>query len=260
MAIEIVDGHTGTAHITSDDIASLNVGLMGSEQCVFEWGEDLSLAMASPNSATLGTGAGMVRGRRFLNPAAATLAIESGTQGQRRNDLVVARYAKGSDGRESVSPVVVKGTPTTGTPADPDVQSGDLRLWRIPLDGVNVGSPVRLASPTPTLAELGASEEVAVTAAATDMSYRSLIASRRGRVCVYTLNVEYTDHDWQPDDYTFVTVPESIRPAREYRGVLYTFDSSWTWGIAAWVLGTDGTIKVSGGKAEHWYGQIVWVI
>ena len=139
MAFEIVDGMTGTKHISSDDLAALNTATVGKADCVLKYGDDFALTMASANSATLGTGVGMVGGRRFWNQAPTSLTIQSGTQGQKRNDLVVARYEKTSAGIESITPVVIKGTPTTGTPDDPEVTANDLKLWRVPLDGINAG-------------------------------------------------------------------------------------------------------------------------
>lgn len=144
MAFEIVDGMTGTKHISSDDLAALNTATVGKADCVLKYGNDFALTMASANSATLGTGVGMVGGKRFWNQAATSLTIQSGTQGQKRNDLVVARYAKTSAGIESIEPVVIKGTPTTGTPADPATTANDLKLWRVPLNGITVGTPVKL--------------------------------------------------------------------------------------------------------------------
>lgn len=155
MAFEIVDGMTGTKHISSDDLAALNTATVGKADCVLKYGNDFALTMASANSATLGTGVGMVGGKRFWNQAATSLTIQSGTQGQKRNDLVVARYAKTGAGIESITPVVIKGTPTTGTPADPAVAADDLKLWRVPLNGINAGTPVRLFEPVIPLATLG---------------------------------------------------------------------------------------------------------
>lgn len=153
MALEIVDGMTGQKHISSDDLAALNTAVIGAADCVLHYGDDFKLTMASANSATLGTGVGMVGGKRFWNQAATSLTIQSGTQGQKRHDLVVARYQKTSAGIESITPVVIKGTPTTGTPSDPEVTANDLKLWRVPLDGINAGTPVRL---TPILLPLSA--------------------------------------------------------------------------------------------------------
>ncbi|RHL22304.1 hypothetical protein, partial [Collinsella sp. AF38-3AC] len=155
MAFEIVDGMTGTKHISSDDLAALNTATVGKADCVLEYGDDFALTMQSANSATLGTGVGMVGGKRFWNQAATNLTVQSGTQGQKRNDLVVARYAKTSAGIESITPVVVRGKPSTGTAADPATTSNDLKLWRIPLDGISVGTPVRLFGPVASLATLG---------------------------------------------------------------------------------------------------------
>ena len=155
MAFEIVDGMTGTKHISSDDLAALNTATVGKADCVLKYGNDFALTMASANSATLGTGVGMVGGKRFWNQAPTSLTIQSGTQGQKRNDLVVARYAKTSAGIESITPVVIKGTPTTGTPADPATTANDLKLWRVPLNGITVGTPVKLFSPVTPLATLG---------------------------------------------------------------------------------------------------------
>lgn len=154
MAFEIVDGMTGTKHISSDDLSALNVATIGKANCVLKYGDDFKLAMASANSATLGTGVGMVGGKRFWNQAATSLTIQSGTQGQKRNDLIVARYAKTSAGVESITPVVIKGTPSTGTAADPATTSNDLKLWRIPLNGISVGTPVKLFDTVASLARL----------------------------------------------------------------------------------------------------------
>jgi hypothetical protein len=154
MAFEIVDGMTGTKHISSDDLSALNVATIGKANCVLKYGDDFKLTMASANSATLGTGVGMVGGKRFWNQAAISLTVQSGTQGQKRNDLVVARYAKTGAGIESITPVVIKGTPSTGTAADPATTSNDLKLWRIPLNGISVGTPVKLFDTVASLASL----------------------------------------------------------------------------------------------------------
>ena len=189
MAFEIVDGMTGTKHISSDDLAALNTATVGKADCVLEYGDDFALTMQSANSATLGTGVGMVGGKRFWNQAATNLTVQSGAQGQKRNDLVVARYAKTSAGIESITPVVVKGTPSTGTAADPGTTSNDLKLWRIPLDGISVGTPVRLFDPVASLATLGDSvSQAVVTAPANGVTCVSI-----GRIVIVQLkNISLT--------------------------------------------------------------------
>lgn len=157
MAFEIVDGMTGAKHISSDDLSALNIATIGKADCVLEYGDNFKLTMASANNATLGTGVGMVGGKRFWNQAATSLTVQSGTQGQKRNDLVVARYTKTNTGIESIRPVVLKGTPSTGTAADPATTSNDLKLWRIPLNGISVGTPTALFDPVASLKSVGES-------------------------------------------------------------------------------------------------------
>lgn len=178
MAFEIVDGMTGTKHISSDDLSALNVATIGKADCVLKYGDDFKLTMASANNATLGTGVGMVGGKRFWNQAATSLTVQSGTQGQKRNDLVVARYAKTSAGIESIKPVVIKGTPSTGTAADPATTSNDLKLWRIPLNGISVGTPVKLFDTIPSLATLEDSASLKTVCQGNVPIYGSVISFR----------------------------------------------------------------------------------
>ena len=186
MAFEIVDGMTGTKHISSDDLSALNVATIGKADCVLGYGDDFKLTMTSANSATIGTGVGMVGGKRFWNQAATNLTVQSGTQGQKRNDLVVARYAKTSAGIESITPVVVKGTPSTGTAADPATTSNDLKLWRIPLDGISVGTPVRLFDPVTSLATLG--DSVSPSFVDCNIADVSITVYKAGKIVVVTVS------------------------------------------------------------------------
>lgn len=158
MGIELVTGFTGKAHISSLDVAKFNAGALGPGEYVFAGVKDdkLKATMASSNKVHISSGNAMMQGRHFwVDAAGVDLTVQTGTQGQKRNDLVVARYAKNaSTGVESVSLVVIKGTPTTGTPADPSYTRGDILngnaltndmpLWRIPLNGITVGTPVQL--------------------------------------------------------------------------------------------------------------------
>lgn len=188
MAFEIVDGMTGTKHISSDDLSALNIATIGKADCVLKYGDDFKLTMASANSATLGTGVGMVGGKRFWNQAATSLTIQSGTQGQKRNDLVVARYAKTGAGIESITPVVIKGTPTTGNATDPAVTANDLKLWRVPMNGISVGTPVALFDPVASLKSVGESVfQDRFYWLYSDKKYGQVIFYARGGIATLTL-------------------------------------------------------------------------
>ena len=256
MAFEIVDGMTGTKHISSDDLAALNTATVGKADCVLKYGNDFALTMASANSATLGTGVGMVGGKRFWNQAATSLTIQSGTQGQKRNDLVVARYAKTSAGIESITPVVVKGTPTTGTPADPATTANDLKLWRVPLNGITVGTPVKLFSPVTPLAALGDSvsrKSYSVSSSDGRISVDTCIevaglVYMAGRINAYT-------HDW-------ITAALTGCPLPVYEtGVTYGRNSVWKSPSITGALGTNGTmiVQVSDAVSNNEMWSIVYL-
>lgn len=251
MAFEIVDGMTGTKHISSDDLSALNVATIGKANCVLNYGDNFKLTMASANSATLGTGVGMVGGKRFWNHAATSLTIQSGTQGQKRNDLIVARYEKTSAGIESITPVVIKGTPTTGTAADPDVTANDLKLWRVPLDGISVGEPVKLFEPVASLATIG--DSVSRHESWGDGQISARIDN--GVVTVYgsMRTIKSAVSSWS--QITLGTLPEHFRPeVGEIGGCAYV-ESTKSTGIVPIGIGTNGEVRVltrSATLAANW--------
>lgn len=252
MAFEIVDGMTGTKHISSDDLSALNVATIGKADCVLKYGDDFKLTMTNANSATLGTGVGMVGGKRFWNQAATNLTVQSGTQGQKRNDLVVARYAKTSAGIESITPVVIKGTPTTGTAADPEVTANDLKLWRVPLDGISVGEPVKLFEPVASLTTLGDSVSRAVLLLSEDLT----VPGGKMRVEVYDMpairefvmrvsgNVKSTSKFFN-DYYTTGKIPNDKLPSTSVNCALAQYEGTWGRFCARGSILDDGRVRLS---------------
>lgn len=92
----------------------------------------------------------VVEGRQIYIAAPTDVNIQSGSQGQKRRDLIVARYALNSGtGVETVTLEAIKGVPSSGTPADPGIETGsiiggaivsDLPLCRVNLDGITITS------------------------------------------------------------------------------------------------------------------------
>ena len=247
MAFEIVDGMTGTKHISSDDLAALNTATVGKADCVMKWGDDFALTMASANSATLGTGVGMVGGKRFWNQAATSLTIQSGTQGQKRNDLVVARYAKTSAGIESITPVVIKGTPSADTAADPEVTANDLKLWRIPLDGINAGAPVKLFDTVAPLASLG---QTSYAVSSSDGRISVDVCTACGRLVFMAGRINAYEVGWL--SATLTGCPK----AKCNAGVVFGRNSVWKAPAMSGTLGGDGVMSVQVTEAvsnnEYW--------
>lgn len=151
--VELVTGHAGKAHATAEQAAGLNAGILGLDDYVLNVHDKFKITVVSANKVTIGTGELVMQGRHVSQGTPEDLIVTNGSQGQKRNDLIVCRYAKGSQSIESAKLVVVRGTPTTGTPTDPTLNTTspldggttyDMPLYRIPLDGIAIGTPVPL--------------------------------------------------------------------------------------------------------------------
>ena len=150
---ELVTGHAGKAHATAEQAAGLNAGILGLDDYVLNVHDKFKITVVSANKVTIGTGELVMQGRHVSQGTPEGLIVTNGSQGQKRNDLIVCRYTKGSQNIESAELVVVRGTPTTGTPTDPALNTTspldggttyDMALYRIPLDGITIGTPVPL--------------------------------------------------------------------------------------------------------------------
>lgn len=152
--LHLVTGFLGREHITAVDQAAFNAALIGTGQFVLEKGKVFEAQVISNNQIRILDGELMMQGRFVrLDPGTyVDLSIENGVQGKKRNDLIVARYTKNAvTAIESVDLVVIKGAAVDSNPVDPSYTEGDINdgaaalhdfpLWRIPLDGLNVGEP-----------------------------------------------------------------------------------------------------------------------
>lgn len=149
--MHLITGYAGEAHVTAADQGSLHAALFGEESYVLNRGSKLAATVVSNNSITIADGDIMMQGRhaRIEEDDTVSLAIENGTQGNYRNDLIVARYTKNaSTGVEAVNLVVIKGTPAGSSPADPaytvgdiindHVAQADMPLYRVKLNGLTI--------------------------------------------------------------------------------------------------------------------------
>ena len=151
--VELVTGHANKAHATAEQAAGLNAGILGLDDYVLNVHDKFKITVVSANKVTIGTGELVMQGRHVSQGTPEDLIVTNGSQGQKRNDLIVCRYAKGSQNIENAKLVVVRGTPTTGTPTDPALNTTspldggttyDMALYRVPLDGITIGTPVPL--------------------------------------------------------------------------------------------------------------------
>lgn len=154
MTVELITGHAGSAHISAADDGWLNVGVVGAGKYVLDTGTQFACNVQSANLVTIGIGDALFEGRHVRVSATENVALDNGAQGVNRNDLICIKYEYNSGTAvESASLTVIKGTASSGTAVDPDIPSGSILegataaympLWRIPISGITVGTPVKL--------------------------------------------------------------------------------------------------------------------
>lgn len=244
MTIELVDGKAGVAHISSEDKAIIHQAKFSKSDVVFDWGDVFKCSMSSSNRATIGTGCASIQGLDWHITSAESVTISNGSQGMKRNDIICAHYHRDSKtGNENVALTVLKGSPNATAAADPVIPSGKILsgavdaympLWRIPLDGITVGTPVRLFTPKGAL---------------WDSVTQTLITSQFGTVTgVKTGNVAQINVAWKSANTAswgagnFGIIPEGWRPVADVRGTWSGRDGG---SQREFLLKTDGTFTYS---------------
>ena len=157
--MKIVTGKTGKQHVTSADDRVLNQAIWGESGIIS--GERPSLIDANTLRVTPCEILHQGCHARILPGEYEDLKIGSGVTGQKRIDLIVARYYMDADGIESMSLMVVKGTAvSSGTPVAPDIYTGDINagaavadlpLWSILIDNLSVGDPEQICASLPSM-------------------------------------------------------------------------------------------------------------
>ena len=162
MAIELVTGHSGAAHVSGADAGAMHAGICGSDSYVL--GAVPSVTMSDANTLTIQPCDLMVEGRHVRLSGTNTLSIRSGAQTGKRNDLVYVRYTyDASTGVESAKLGVKEGTTAT-TATDPALDNpssvldgatiADVAIARVSLDALTP-TATWLLPQLPTLKALG---------------------------------------------------------------------------------------------------------
>lgn len=192
MTLELVTGKAGAPHIDGNDIGTINQAMRGTGSYVLEFGDNLTARVTGSNSVQIGTGCASMEGRDFIINSPETVTITSGSQGLKRNDLICAHYHRdGSTGVETMGLTVIKGTAVSSNPADPNVPSGTImggsidaywKLYRVPLDGITMGTPVSLFDKLPSIKSVG--DSITQTEWKIPYSSSKLTLIKRGRIVV----------------------------------------------------------------------------
>lgn len=145
MAIELITGHSGEAHVSGDDVGRLLMGVVGKGKVML--GSAPSVTMTDANTCSIGACDFLLDGRHVRLTGSSVVSIANGATGSMRSDLVVARYAASeSTGVESVTLEVIQGA-AGATATDPDLEypasiadgatTADYPVVRVTLDGLN---------------------------------------------------------------------------------------------------------------------------
>lgn len=149
--MHLVTGYAGREHITAADQAAFHNLFIGGGEFVLDTGNQFAASIVSNNQVRVLDGDIYMQGRfiRLDKDTFVDLAIENGTQGYFRNDLIVARYTENeTTAIEEVNIVVIKGEPAASDPVDPAYTTGDILvagdmlhdmpLYRVVIDGLNL--------------------------------------------------------------------------------------------------------------------------
>ena len=145
MAIELITGHSGEAHVSGDDVGHLLMGAVGKGKVML--GSAPSVTMTDANTCSIGACDFLLDGRHVRLTGSSVVSIANGATGSMRSDLVVARYAaSASTGVESVTLEVIQGAAGSSA-TDPDLEypasiadgatTADYPIVRVTLDGLN---------------------------------------------------------------------------------------------------------------------------
>lgn len=260
MTVELITGYAGTPHIGSDDIGAFQAGIVGPGDYALATGNQLKATMSNANTIAVQSGDAVLNGRHVHLTGTTTATVQSGTQGQKRNDLAVLRYTKNTTtGVETCSIVVLKGTPTTGTPADPahntgsildGVATADMPLYRIPLDGITVGTLVPLFNVLKPMKDMWDSLTQS-SVSFTGPYAMNVLLMRIGRIVIAVGQPSPSSSYATGELKAIEKIPEGYRPA-SYGSILFASNNGDA--VGSWYISSDGSITIRG-KADKGYYQ-----
>ena len=164
MAVELVTGYAGKAHVSSSEDGARQAGTVGTGMYALETvDEPLKATLENANTVTVGPGDVLINGRHVQLTGSTTFAVPVGTQGQKTSNLLVLRYELAEDETESVTAITLTGEPAASDPQDPELATGsildgdspvDMALYRVVTTGIESAEPVRLFETVPPIAGL----------------------------------------------------------------------------------------------------------
>lgn len=163
--MDIITGHRGTSHVSSQDLRDANMGLLGDSTYILPTGGKLVATATGANEVTIADGVLMMQGcaASIGYGQSEVVALQAGTAGRKRIDLICAQYTKDTSGVESVSLVAKTGTPTTGTPAAPSYTDGSIAggdtlveapVYSVEFNGTSISAITALVGTTSPISDM----------------------------------------------------------------------------------------------------------
>ena len=260
MAFDVVTAKQGKPHVTADQQALMQAGMLGKGRYALDALNNLACTMTDSNTLTVDTGGLMVDGRWVVNEAQTSFAIANGSQAQFRKDLAVLEITVDpSTGVTSLEEKVLQGATaaTEDAAADPAYEAGDLYtgltavvpIARITLNGLTPTCTALLPSVADlkTISEqtkkLGDSVSLSTVECATQniSAADKVYVSRLGSLAVLwsTTSIAMSKSVPAWSGIQIATIPAGYRPKTEVRTPLVTDQS-----VAALVVKSDGAVHV----------------
>lgn len=256
--MNIITGYRDEPHVTAQQLRDTFIGIFGDGTYILDVGSNMAATVISANEVEIADGVVIAEGctAEVAHGMTESLTIANGSQGMQRKDLIVARYSKvAGTGVESMSLVVITGTPASSSPADPTYNSGniadgdspvDFPLYRVNLDGINITSVERLADVVNIKSEINAlgnrmtSAEASITSLTTkttrttgpispatdgvSVELSETTASRFGDLVELKLRFTVVSSAALPANKTLFTLAHDYCPANVYRPIVHDWN------------------------------------
>ena len=211
MAMELVTGYAGKAHVTSYQDAAIQAGIVGVDNGVLSYvGQGMKAVATSANNIRIYDGVALIGGKAVVidRDTYQDVAIANGTVGKYRNDIIYIKYTKDAfTGVESVTFDVKQGAAgnsgidpalTTNNLYSTGTLTSEIPFKRVRLNGLAIESVENMHDNVPSLSELNRNLE------ATKNNLSGLQVLECGSKIITTPNGLYTLKGDLPEGRSYV--------------------------------------------------------
>lgn len=258
MAFDVVTAKQGKPHVTADQQALMQAGMLGKGRYALDALNNLACTMTDSNTLTVDTGGLMVDGRWVVNEAQTSFAIANGSQSQFRKDLAVLEITVDpSTGVTSLEEKVLQGATaaTEAAAADPTYEPGDLYTG---LTAVVPIARITLNGLTPTCKALLPSVADMKTISEQTKKLGDSVSQALFKKVTYTSDKQNVESGGVLEFTKKLTAINGYKPV----GIVDTdTNHDWSFVLARATINTDGTFTATWMNLNQntWNGSIGYV-